>query len=159
MQTLGNRVPKPAGINQKLRDIMRDDPRFVVTGSGHTTAVASAEAFPSGALARPGEVRAVAASPADVVKDDPRFVVTGSGHSPSVGSAGASGSGHNTAVASAEAPVVTGSRHTTAVESAAAPTMTVAPLRTALARPVGFYGKRFQFKVSGYEGYCTNALL
>ena len=48
--TLGTRVPRPAGITYRLINVVKNDPRFVVTGSGQNMAV---EASPSGALARP----------------------------------------------------------------------------------------------------------
>jgi len=64
MQMLGSLVKRPDGITEKMMDVLKNDPRFVVTGSAPNMMVESAEVPPRGALARPAEVHAAATSAA-----------------------------------------------------------------------------------------------
>ena len=73
MQMLGSKVKRPEGLVQKLMEVVKDDPRFVVTGSAPNIMVESAEPPPRGALARPAEVAASPAYPRRPWKDACRF--------------------------------------------------------------------------------------
>ena len=73
-------MPRPAGATQKLINILKHDPRFIVTGGGHNMAVESAAASTTNNNSTNGA-------------DAPMRVVTGGGNTMAVGSAAASPSG------------------------------------------------------------------
>jgi len=61
---VGKLARRPEGLNQKLLDVVRNDPRFVVTGTGHTMTLSAAAAATAPRRVLAGRARTASAAAA-----------------------------------------------------------------------------------------------